>query len=166
MKSFNLTIALLVFLNATTAFAKPSNSQEISFNFDKLQYEIQSGILKSEKDIAKATEAMLSNLKTQDITDIEVMDYIRNAQLTATQRADFDRIISALKFQNATKEEYVAQISNYFQNTQAQGASFSGEAAFRTTVVVGLGVMLTLVVVALLVQEHKCSRNEHRRECN
>lgn len=154
MKALNLTITLLMFLQATMAFATPSKSEEIAYSMDKFQYDASVGMFKTESEIKAAATTLVSDLKAQGISEKEISNYVRGNLLTAEQRADFDRIITALDRQNAAKEEYVAQVTNYFQATAPQGSSY------RRTVVYILptGVVLTLVGLYLLVAMIESSR--------
>lgn len=161
MKTINVTIALLMFLQATLAFATPAKSEAIGYSLDKFQYEAEVGTFKSESEIKEAAANLVADLKAEGVSESEIMDHVRNNLLTADQKADFDLMMTALKRQNASSEEYVAQVSNYFQNTQVEGSSYR-----RTTIyIVPTGVFLLGVgiYVVLVLLGADCHRDYYGR---
>jgi hypothetical protein len=146
-----LSTLMVAALVCNTAFAapvvSPNHHQElIAKTFDQFRYSVTANL--DARDPA-AKEVALAHLKDQlgvlesnGVTPLEMMDYVRNQILDREARADFDRLLAAMK-EGAVSPDVASQLAmKFIENSQSTGAHFLGGKGGTNPILIVAGVVI------------------------
>jgi hypothetical protein len=101
-----------------------------------------SGSPASKSEALAAIKGELALLESRGVTPIEMMDYVRNRILDQESRADFDRLLSAMK-DGAISPDAASELAmKFIENSKSTGANFLGGKGGTNPVIIVAGVVI------------------------
>jgi hypothetical protein len=143
-----------------------ANNQKVADAFNKFRYDMT--VEWDQRDAyfkehaQKELENSLDALKSEGVTEVEILGYMQNNILDQKARKDYDRLLTALEKQNLHEDEASSVAMNYMEKNYKQGVGFSGggSVSYRRAMII-VGIIIVGVVTYLIIKHRKKGENSN-----